>query len=509
MKSLRSVNYLVGATVIFLCALWGCDLLGFGDKNGNGDDNGEPVDTEPPVITEFTLTSNNPTAHPAISFTIVDDMEVEGFLINESSEKPSADNEMFVEAQPTAYTLSTGYGEKTVYVWAKDHAGNVSDGNSLTVSYLEPGGEIWSKSFDGGGDDVAYSVAFDGAGNIYVVGDREDAGDRNWWLKKLDSDGQELAGWDKNIDSGLGADIAYSVAVRPNEPYSVLVAGQAGADWWLKKYQPDGTEIMEGWNQRIDGGGADGVYANYIDGSGNCYVLGHGESLVGATAQDWWIRLFQSSGTPNSDWNKKFDGGFSGDDRATSMATDDANGYVYVAGYLSSGSDYDWWLKKFRPWGAEVAAADGGDKKIDSGLGDDFAYGMVADDVGNLYVVGEAAQDWWLVKLGADGTQIAGWDKKLDGGGADTAYAVALDPFKKVYVVGKAAGDWAVKKFEPDGTEITTGWNKKISAGSDAAAYDLVVDQSGYVYVVGYGTDLVSATSGRDWWIKKFFDDRP
>ena len=48
--------------------------------------------------------------------------------------------------------------------------------------------------------------------------------------------------------------------------------------------------------------------------------------------------------------------------------------------------------------------------------------------------------------------------------------------------------------------------------GSDGTdiAYDVAVDEDGAgIYVIGYGTNLVSGSSGTDWWIKKFYDDRP
>ena len=480
-------------------------------------------DTEAPTITEFTLTSNNPTAYEVITLTLqgTDNFEIDGWLYNESSVKPNPNEFPSGEWTSESYSLSPGYDEKTIYAWAKDACGNVSDSMSITVSYVEPGTTIWEKKIDGsGGDDVAYSVTFPwftlypgdptpiDIDNIYVVGYTESGGNRDWWIKKFQSDGTEITdGWNKTLGGG-GDDVAYSVAVRPTNPFSVFVVGQSsGADWWLRKYQPDGTEITDGWNKTLDGGGIDAAYSVVVDGSGNCYIAGYGESLVDTTGDDWWINLFQSGGEANTDWAEHwFDGGSNANDQAKSVIID---GGIYFAGYFNNGSDFDWWIKRFQPWGDEITV--GWDKKIDSGSEvDDFANGMAIDSSDNLYVVGNAGGDWWIKKFQSDGTEITdGWNQRFDGGGIDAAHSVTIDGYGNVYVVGNAGGDWWIKKFQADGTEITDGWDKQIGGGNDAIAYDVAVDQSGdNIYVVGYGTNLVNG-SGKDWWIKKFLDDRP
>lgn len=473
-------------------------------------------DTELPTITDFNLISNDPTAYQVITFTLhgSDNVGIEYWLVNESSTKPDSDDPAFSTGKPENYTLSSGYGIKTVYVWARDAAGNVGESASLTVSYVEPGTEIWEEKFDGsdGGDDVAYSISFDMSENIYVVGSMESGGDFDWWLKKLDDNGRQINGWDKRRGSD-GDDVAYAVAVSPNEPYDVYVAGQwNSSEWGVMKFQPDGTELNSGWKmKRISAGIDASARAVEVDGSGNVYIAGYGDSLVGATGIDWLIKVFKSDGTEITDWhNKTFDGGSGNADQAHAVVFNKLYNRIYFAGYVNDGSNEDWWIKAFEPWAAELDSTNGWDKRIDSGAGkDDRVYGITYDNIGSVFAVGEAGDDWWIMRFAPDGRFASRWNQRFDGGGADAAYSVAVSRSGYVYVAGTAAGGWWIKKFQTDGTEITTGWDKKIPAGGGGAARGVLVDQTGYnIYVVGYGTNLVSAGSGKDWWIKKFFDDR-
>jgi hypothetical protein len=102
-------------------------------------DSGDPpADEEPPLITRFTLTSGTPTMDPAIAFDLEgrDNVAVSAWLVNESDAVPAVDDAAWSDSRPTAYTLSSGYGMKTVYAWAKDAGGNISDPASISIDYV-------------------------------------------------------------------------------------------------------------------------------------------------------------------------------------------------------------------------------------------------------------------------------------------------------------------------------------------------------------------------------------
>lgn len=53
------------------------------------------------------------------------------------------------------------------------------------------------------------------------------------------------------------------------------------------------------------------------------------------------------------------------------------------------------------------------------------------------------------------------------------------------------------------GKEVLTGWNKQLGAPYYYTS-DIKIDAAGNIYVAGYGSNLVNASSGSDWWIKKY-----
>jgi hypothetical protein len=96
-----------------------------------------PPDDQPPDITRFELSSDTPTTDPAITFILEgqDNVAVSAWLVSESDATPAVDDAAWSGAAPQGHTLSAGYGMKTVYAWAKDVRGNISDPASISVEY--------------------------------------------------------------------------------------------------------------------------------------------------------------------------------------------------------------------------------------------------------------------------------------------------------------------------------------------------------------------------------------
>jgi hypothetical protein len=92
------------------------------------------ADTTPPTVTGFTIpvTSSSLTVSIML-FAATDNAGVTGYLVNESANKPLASATGWSVSVPTGYSFTTS-GIKTLYAWAKDAAGNVSNSLSQTVN---------------------------------------------------------------------------------------------------------------------------------------------------------------------------------------------------------------------------------------------------------------------------------------------------------------------------------------------------------------------------------------
>ncbi|MEM4258130.1 MAG: DUF2341 domain-containing protein [Candidatus Thermoplasmatota archaeon] len=151
--------------------------------------------------------------------------------------------------------------------------------------------------------------------------------------------------------------------------------------------------------------------------------------------------------------------------------------------------------------------------------GSDYAYSVVADRFGNIYVGGSGSNlnqttsgtDAWLMKFNAS-TGVRLWNKTYHSGGTDIIYSVAVDSKGNVYTAGvgqklnttTSGIDWWIMKF--NGTTGVRLWNKTYNGrttGNDYA-YAVTVDSSDNVYVAGYGSNLNTTTSAADIWIMKF-----
>ncbi len=85
------------------------------------------------MITEFSLSVASSTLTVAITaFTALDNVGVTGFMATESANPPGANTAGWSNVPPASYSFTTE-GAKTLYAWAKDAAGNVSNSKNASV----------------------------------------------------------------------------------------------------------------------------------------------------------------------------------------------------------------------------------------------------------------------------------------------------------------------------------------------------------------------------------------
>ncbi|MDD2852697.1 MAG: hypothetical protein PHY09_12475 [Desulfuromonadaceae bacterium] len=103
---------------------------------GGGGGGGTPPasDTTAPIITNFSLPATSTSRTVSITrFIATDAVKVTGYFISEEINTPTASAFGWSDTVPSSFTFSSA-GTKTVYVWAKDAAGNVSSSRSASVT---------------------------------------------------------------------------------------------------------------------------------------------------------------------------------------------------------------------------------------------------------------------------------------------------------------------------------------------------------------------------------------
>ena len=165
-----------------------------------------------------------------------------------------------------------------------------------TIKYSPSGDILWVRRFNGSSNDLdeAYDMAVDNYGNVYVTGVSNTIGNSlDYVTIKYNTDGDQQ--WVQTYNGPESAyDIAYSIAV--DDSGNVYVTGESNGgspgyvDFATVKYNTDGVEQ---WVQRYNGSASSGDIGRSVavDGSGNVYITG--ESVGSGTAHDYaTIRIF-------------------------------------------------------------------------------------------------------------------------------------------------------------------------------------------------------------------------
>ncbi len=237
-------------------------------------------------------------------------------------------------------------GNGNVYVTGGS-VGSGSDNDFATVKYNSSGAQQWVKRYNGPGNDsdIAYAIALDGSGNVYVAGgSRGTTNGADFCVIKYNPSGVEqwivTAAWffdDIALDIVIGTDGSSYVTGR--SPGSTA----ANDDIWTIKISPAGSTV---WNNRYIGPGNGDDIGNHIaiDNIGNVYVSGFSVGL--GTFDDYVLLKYSTSGgSPLTE--KRYNGPGNGNDRSFESALD-ANGCVYLTGY-SQGTNPDYCTIKYVP----------------------------------------------------------------------------------------------------------------------------------------------------------------
>lgn len=291
----------------------------------------------------------------------------------------------------------------------------------LFVAKYDPDGNaLWAKSAGGTGDDRAYGIAVDEAGNSFITGYflsptitlgpsiLTNTGFSDIYIAKYAPDGTAL--WGR---SPVGPGWEYSYSVAADHLGHVFLAGRlngntltfgtivltkvANHDVIVAKYTTDGEVV---WAKNAGTNGDNVANAVTADIYGNCYAAGRfgGNNIIfglvtlpNAGSGDVFLVKYDLAG--NVLWAKSAGG--VADDQAMSVTTD-KSGYSYAAGFFKSTSvsfgtypltnngsgTADLFVAEYNPDGNVEWAVSAG------GTGDEVANSVAVDGSRNFFASG-------------------------------------------------------------------------------------------------------------------------
>jgi len=210
-------------------------------------------------------------------------------------------------------TNSFGTGKWDVWVLRLDSNGNVK----------------WQKTYGGEWYDIANAVAVAPNGDVIVAGHYgadDPLGTRgDVWILRLDSNGNVK--WQKTY-GGSYRDGAYAVAIAENG--DIIVAGETesfGAgdrDFWVLRLDAEGNVK---WQKTYGGSNLDGANAVAIAENGDIIVVGSTTSFGAGFVDAWVLRLDENG---NIKWQKTYGGDLYDSAYAVAIAP---NGDIIATGY--------------------------------------------------------------------------------------------------------------------------------------------------------------------------------
>ncbi len=446
----------------------------------------------PPAPSNATTFSSSQPGTYTITAASVTNPNLKGFVTVEV--KPWTSSRLIGTSASDTVTSSAADANGNVYVAGFTagafQASNQGQLDAFVAKFDVNGTPVWTQQLGSSKDDLAYGVAVDSSGNVYVAGTTSgtlptasSAGNDDAFVAKFDSSGARQ--WISQFGSsnpGGGFENAFSVAVGPDG--SVFATGDtdgsfSGAtnpdpgntDAFVTKLDPStGTRA---WTKQLGVIGNDTAYGVTVDGSGNVDIGGATEgTLPGSNAssglKDGFLAQYSSAGIQS--WVRQL--GSSDSDEIKGIAVD-ASGNIFVAGQTDGN------LLLGNP---------------SAGLGDAF-----------------------VAKYASSGTQT--WVQQFGSGADDAASGIAVDPSGDVYIsgqtddhlAGQSAGltDAFLVKFDTSGANQ---WIRQIgTTNSDVGFAVSVADRGLSVVLAGYTEgspfDGVTGAGGRDGFIVKYKPD--
>ena len=296
----------------------------------------------------------------------------------------------------------------------------------LPISSVFASSMMWSQTYGGEYDDVAYELVETLDGGYALVGyitysiyPRFFERQPDLLLVKTDESGN--LEWNKTY-GGAGGDIARSLIITSDGGYALVgyTSSFGGTvDFWLVKTDESGN--VE-WNQTYGGVQDDRAYSLVETSDGGYALIGITESF-GSGSYDFWLVKTDENG--NAEWNKTYGG--AGDDIAHSLVVTSDGGYA-LAGFTHSFGlgFYNFWLVKTDENGNIMWNQTYGER------GYNQAYSLIETSDGGFAVAGYTNSydpdddDFLLVKTDSFGN--VEWNQTYGGTEYEVAFSLIATP---------------------------------------------------------------------------------
>ncbi|BBO31877.1 SBBP repeat-containing protein [Lacipirellula parvula] len=410
-----------------------------------------------------------------------------------------------------------GMGNVHVTGYTSGNLGGTSAGgqDAYLMKYNASGTLLGTQQLGTAASDVGTGVSADGLGNVYITGvtlgnlGGVNAGDRDIFVSKYDSTGtllwtQQLGTASLDVPSGgMVADAFGGVYISGRTEGNLGGTSAGASDAFVTKYDASGTLL---WTEQFGTSGDEETWGISTDGFGSVYISGlTNGSLGGANVglEDVWVARI------HEDWIAQL--GTASMDEARGSSTDEL-GNVYISGFTlgnlggTNAGGQDGYVSKYAVDGTLLWTRQFGT------TGHDIAFSVSADGLGNVYAAGYTAGnlgganagflDVFVTKYSASGTLL--WTQQLGSIGDEIAYGISADGLGNVYVggyttdvlAGTSAGgyDAFVCKYDASGVLL---WTRQFGVVGQDMVTGVSADGLGGVYLSGhtYGS-LGGASAG-------------
>ncbi|HTO99911.1 MAG TPA: SBBP repeat-containing protein [Anaerolineales bacterium] len=309
--------------------------------------------------------------------------------------------------------------------------------------------------------------------------------------------------------------------------------------------QPAPEDATLTWNTFLGGSMYDeGAQSIAVDGDGNTYVVGSSQAAWSCDPTPCTVRAFTGGAATYSNgfvakldangnllWNT-FQGSYPGYNETNGVAVDNSGG-LYITGWSTQYIAGNWTGAGSGEFVAKLNASDGAlqwVQYVDYSIGT----GVVADNNGHLYAVGQTFSAWGCHPVSCTTVPFTGgggylydgyvaefdastgallWNAFLGGTGDDFASSVTLDGNANVYVAGAGESSWGAPiraynpgvsshptdvfaaKFSGGGTLL---WNTFLG-GDGTEGSSIIYDNYRGIAVDGDGNAYVSGKSSAAW----------